>query len=164
MTEQNQIRQTEKRSAGPQGHTGSARLGAEREERNENKPMVSWAALLDEAVTKPGFIHEAYSRFHHFSVGNQMLALFQCVDRAIPIGPLASYTKWKQLGRQVKRGSKALTLCMPVTCNRKRTVKQSDGTAQEEEFAYTHYIYCAHCYHKAARNVPNSLKSQREGM
>jgi hypothetical protein len=26
--------------------------------------MVSWAALLQEAVTKPGYIHEAYSRFH----------------------------------------------------------------------------------------------------
>jgi hypothetical protein len=68
MTEQNQIRQTENRRAGPQGHTGGARYGAER------KPMVSWAALLDEAVKKPGFIHDAYSRFHNFSLGNQLLA------------------------------------------------------------------------------------------
>src|SRR5688572_22692672 len=34
---------------------------------NDGKPMVSWAALLTEAVTKPGFIHEAYSRFHNYS-------------------------------------------------------------------------------------------------
>lgn len=146
MTELNQIGQTENKSAGRQGHTGGARLGAEREERTDKKPMVSWAALLDEAVSKPGFIHQAYSRFHQFSIGNQILALFQCLDRAVPIGPLASYTKWKQLGRQVKRGSKAITLCMPVTCNRKRTVKQNDGTEQEEAFAYTHYIYRAHWF------------------
>ena len=37
--------------------TGDAPTGAER------KAMVSWVALLDEAVKKPGFIHEAYSRF-----------------------------------------------------------------------------------------------------
>jgi hypothetical protein len=53
MTEQNQIRQPENKRASPQGHTGSARYSAEREERNDKKPMVSWAALLNEAVTKP---------------------------------------------------------------------------------------------------------------
>jgi hypothetical protein len=146
MTEQNQIRQTESQSAGPQGLTGGARCGAEREERTDKKAMVSWAALLDEAVKKPGFIHQAYSRFHHFSIGNQMLALFQCLDRAIPIGPLASYTKWKQLGRQVQRGSKAITLYMPVTCNRKRTVKNDDGTEQEQDFAFTHFVLRPHWF------------------
>lgn len=25
----------------------------------------------------PGFIHETYSRFHNYSLGNQLLALFQ---------------------------------------------------------------------------------------
>jgi hypothetical protein len=49
----------------PQRHTGGARYGAE---RNDRKPTVSWAALLDEAVSKPGFIHQAYSRFHQFSL------------------------------------------------------------------------------------------------
>jgi hypothetical protein len=43
--------------------------------------MVSWAALLDEAVKNPGFIHEAYSQFHNYSLGNQLLALFQCFAR-----------------------------------------------------------------------------------
>jgi hypothetical protein len=146
MIEQNQIRQTENQSAGPQGHTVGARYGAEREERTDKRPMVSWAALLDEAVTKPGFIHQAYSRFHQFSIGNQMLALFQCLDRAIPIGPLASYSKWKQLGRQVQRGSKAITLCMPVTCSRKRTVRKDDGTEQEEDFAFTHFVLRPHWF------------------
>ncbi len=49
MTEQTKIRQTENESAGPQGHTVSARNGAE---RNETKPTVSWAALLELVLSK----------------------------------------------------------------------------------------------------------------
>ena len=71
-----------------QVRTGDAPNGAER------KPMVSWAALLDEAVKKPGFIHEAYSRFHNYLLGNQLLALFQCTMRGIQPWPLATFPKW----------------------------------------------------------------------
>jgi hypothetical protein len=129
--------------AAQQGITGGARCGAERTDR---KPMVSWAALLDEAIRKPGYIHEAYSRFHNYSLGNQLLALFQCFERAIQPGPLATFPKWKDLGRHVKKGSKALTLCMPLTCKRNRTVKKDDGSEQEEEFSFTHFTYKAHWF------------------
>jgi hypothetical protein len=74
-----QIKQTNRGQFNVEGslqvRTGDAPTGAER------KPMVSWAALLDEAVKKSGFIHEAYSRFHNYSLGNQLLALFQCFTR-----------------------------------------------------------------------------------
>jgi hypothetical protein len=60
-----------------QVRAGDAPTGAER------KPMVSWAALLDEAVKKSGFIHEAYNRFHNYSLGNQLLALFQYFARGV---------------------------------------------------------------------------------
>jgi antirestriction protein ArdC len=112
----------------------------------ERKPMVSWAALLDEAVKKPGFIHEAYSRFHDYSLGNQLLALFQCFERGIQPGPLATFPKWQELGRYVRKGEKALTLCMPMTCKRVKTVKKEDGTNQEEEFSFTHFTYKAHWF------------------
>ena len=110
------------------------------------KPVISWAALLDEAVKKPGFIHEAYSRFHNYSLGNQLLALFQCFERGVQPGPLATWPKWKELGRYVKKGEKALTLCMPVACKRTRTVTKQDGTEQDEEFTYTHFAYKAHWF------------------
>ena len=88
MTEGIQIEQTcNDGSAAQQGITGGARYGAER------KPMVSWAALLQEAVTKPGYIHEGYSRFHSYSLGNQLLALFQCFARGIQPRPLATFPK-----------------------------------------------------------------------
>jgi hypothetical protein len=41
----------------------------------------------------------------------------------------------------VKKGEKALTLCMPLTCKRTKTVKKADGTDQEEEFSFTHFTY-----------------------
>lgn len=80
MTEEIKTRQTAEGTtsaieSGRRADTSGARSGAE---RNERAPMVSWAALLEEAVKKPGFIHEAYSRFHNYSIGNQLLALFQC--------------------------------------------------------------------------------------
>jgi N-terminal domain of anti-restriction factor ArdC len=140
VTEEIETRQTEEESRQVTGNTG----GASRNDGTERKAMVSWAALLDEAVKKPGFIHEAYSRFHNYSLGNQLLALFQCFERSIQPGPLATWPKWKELGRNVKKGEKALTLCMPVNCKRTRTVTKEDGTEQDEEFAYTHFTYKPH--------------------
>ena len=158
MTEGIQIEKTHSDgSAAQQGITGGARDGAERRDR---KPMVSWAALLDEAVKKPGYIHEAYSRFHNYSLGNQLLALFQCFERSIHPGPLATFPKWKELGRHVKKGEKALTLCMLLTCKRNKTVMKEDGTEQEEEFTFTHFTYKAHCYHTMPKTWLNSLETR----
>jgi antirestriction protein ArdC len=70
--------------------------------------------MLEEAVSNPGILHEAYSRFWNYSLANQILALLQCHARSLEPGPLASFNKWKELGRRVKKGEKALTLCMPL--------------------------------------------------
>ena len=94
--------------------------------------LPKWSALLIEAVTKPGLIMKAYSAFHTFSVGNQILALVQCQMRGLQPGPLNTFPKWKDLGRFVKRGERALTLCMPITC--KRRDEESD-----EEHTFTSY-------------------------
>lgn len=40
--------------------------------------------------------------------------MFQCYDRGITPGPLNTYKGWQQLGRQVKKGEKAIVLCMPL--------------------------------------------------
>jgi hypothetical protein len=98
--------------------------------------LPKWSALLIEAVTKPGLIMKAYSAFHTFSVGNQILALVQCQLRGLQPGPLNTFPKWKDLGRFVKRGERALTLCMPITC--KRRDEQSD-----EEHTFTSFVYKA---------------------
>src|SRR5579871_2927524 len=85
-----------------------------------HKAPAEWSALLVEAVSKPGIISEAYSRFWNYSVGNQILALWQCLLRDLTPGPINTFAGWKKLERSVKKGEKALTLCMPVTIKRKR--------------------------------------------
>jgi hypothetical protein len=101
------------------------------------QPAVpKWSALLIEAVTKPGLIMKAYSAFHSYSVGNQILALVQCQMRGLQPGPINTFPKWKDLGRFVKRGERALTLCMPITC--KRREDNSD-----EEHTFTSFVYKA---------------------
>jgi antirestriction protein ArdC len=38
----------------------------------------------------------------------------QCRARVIEPGPLASFNRWKELGRHVRKGQRALELCMPL--------------------------------------------------
>jgi antirestriction protein ArdC len=56
-----------------------------------------------------------------------MWAWAQCIARDIELAPLATYKKWQSLGRQVKKGEKALTLCMPVTINKKNDAGEKTG-------------------------------------
>ena len=103
---------------------------------NQSPAIPKWSALLIEAVTKPGLIMKAYSAFHAYSIGNQILALVQCQTRGLQPGPINTFPKWKDLGRFVKRGERALTLCMPITC--KRHEEDSD-----EEHTFTSFVYKA---------------------
>jgi hypothetical protein len=77
--------------------------------------VPKWSTLLIEAVNKPGLIMQAYSAFHNYSIGNQILALMQCHGRGLEPGPINTFPGWQALGRAVKRGERALTLCMPIT-------------------------------------------------
>src|SRR5213594_2873341 len=93
----------------------------------ERHEEIQLRQLLEEAVTKPGTLMKAYSLFWNYSLGNQILALFQANRRGISLGPIASFNRWKEIGRHVKRGEKAITLCMPITSKRKTTETAPDG-------------------------------------
>ena len=69
----------------------------------------SFAELLRSAVTEPGIISSAYRQFHAYSIGNRLLAWSQCQARGLQPGPLATYPRWRELGRQVRKGEKAIT-------------------------------------------------------
>lgn len=86
-----------------------------------------WSELLIEAVERPGLILEAYWRFYGYSLGNQVAALCQCIGRGLTPGPIATVHKWNEVGRRVRRGERALSLCMPVT------VKERSNGQQESE-------------------------------
>jgi antirestriction protein ArdC len=98
----------------------------------------TWAALLESAVNDPGVISGAYSQLHNYSLGNQLLAWVQCQARGLQPGPLATFLRWKELGRHVRKGEKALTLCRPVTVKRSRG-EATDAT-EGDEFI-TRFVY-----------------------
>lgn len=100
------------------------------------KRSQSFADLLAEAVREPGMVSEAYSRFHSYSIGNAFAAAWQLTSRGIPLGPIATYKRWSELGRQVRRGEKAITLCMPLTMKRER---EQDGERKEE--CFTRFVW-----------------------
>ena len=80
-----------------------------------NRTARQFAELLSRALTEPGLVSRAYSAFHGYSVGNQLLAFVQCAERGITPGPIATFMGWKDKGRYVRKGEKAITLCQPVT-------------------------------------------------
>jgi antirestriction protein ArdC len=96
-----------------------------------------FAALLEQATTEPGKLSAAYTAFHGYSFGNMLLAMFQCEARGIPLGPIATYPRWRELGRQVRKGEKAIELCQPVTCKRPPTEATTDDDGQ----TFTRFIY-----------------------
>ncbi|PYU66372.1 MAG: hypothetical protein DMG56_00355 [Acidobacteria bacterium] len=49
-----------------------------------------------------------------FSFGNASLALEQCTHRNLQPGPLNTYNGWLERKRQVRKGEKGITLCMPM--------------------------------------------------
>ena len=106
-------------------------------------PPKGAAALLQSAVHEPGTLSQAYSQFHSYSLGNQLLALFQCHERGIAPGPMATYPRWRELGRQVKKGEKALTLCMPITVKRRDSADAADADPPDPDApeVYTRFIY-----------------------
>src|SRR5262249_8889097 len=106
--------------------------------------VASFADLLQSAVTDPGILSAAYQQFHSVSIGTQLLAWSQCLDRGIQPGPMATYPRWKELGRHVRKGEKAIVLCQPVTVKRK--VETNDGTETDDPEVFTRFVYRPHWF------------------
>ncbi len=51
----------------------------------------TWSELLNEAVSKPGLLLKAYSHFHRYSIGNQVLAISQCGQRGLEAGAMNTF-------------------------------------------------------------------------
>lgn len=92
---------------------------------------MKWGELLHDAVSIPGRVNAAYRAFHRFSIGNQIAAACQLVMRGLDVSPIASYKAWQDKGRQVKKGEKAISLCMPVTSK-----KVNKETGEEEKSCF----------------------------
>ncbi len=97
-----------------------------------------FADLLQSAVTEPGTLSQAYRQFHSYSLGNQLLAWAQCLEREITPGPINTFPAWKALGRHVRKGQKAITLCQPITVKRKGETVDTDP---DEPEIFTRFVY-----------------------
>lgn len=118
---------------------------------------VAWVELLRKAVEEPGIISKAYSMFHTYSFGNQLMALSQLSDRGIEIGPIASYGRWQELGRQVRKGETALVMQVPRTWN--RVVEGADGEEKKESRLYFNFRPTSFAY---AQTDP--IEGQEDGV
>jgi hypothetical protein len=98
---------------------------------------INFSDLLVSAVDQPGVISKAYSAFHSYSLGNVMAAAFQCAARGIDLAPIASYKAWQENGRQVKKGEKAIALCMPIPCKGER----ENAQGEVDEFTFSRFIW-----------------------
>ena len=110
-------------------------------DRNARPAFPNWRTILADVIRTPGVLHEAYQRFHQYSLRNQLLALHQCAMRGLSPGPLATFKQWHAVGRHVMRGQKALTLCIPLTTRR---VDLADGTTEDDAQVAAHgFVYRA---------------------
>jgi len=102
--------------------------------------QTKWTELLQQAVSQPGLILKAYSAFYGYSLGNQLAAMVQCYQRGIEPGPINTYPGWQKLNRQVKKGEKAIWLCMPLT----RKIK--DKESNDAQLVITNFVWKPHWF------------------
>jgi hypothetical protein len=79
---------------------------------------INRSDLLQSAVKESGLVMKAYAIFHNYSIGNQLTAIVQCSQRGLAPSPINTCQGWQTLKRQVKKGEKAIELCMPLTRSR----------------------------------------------
>lgn len=116
---------------------------------SENKQKVehpSWAQLLKSALTVPGKLSAAFRSFHRYSLGNQLLAYEQLIARRIPIGPISTFLDWKAKGRYVKKGEKAIVLCMPILVNRKKKEGDNEDGEVQANGKIQIFVYKPHWF------------------
>lgn len=84
---------------------------------------------MEEALTMPGHLSGIYSRFYPYSFNNQILLYMQGVTE-----PVATYQRWQDMGRQVKKGSKAKMILRPITVKLKDEVDEEGNPRQITKF------------------------------
>lgn len=92
-----------------------------------SKKDIKYLEILNNCLEKPGIISGCYSLFHNYSFYNIALACEQMYKAE----PINSFSGWNKLGRKVKKGAKAIELCMPIII--KETKNNEEDNKNEEE-------------------------------
>ena len=84
---------------------------------------ISFKEYLSEIYDKPSKLHEAYRLFRNYSPRNRILAESQLLF----LEPINTYKGWQDLGRQVKKGSRGISLFLPVVSKKKKDNEEGEG-------------------------------------
>lgn len=91
---------------------------------------------MEEALTMPGHLSSIYNRFYTYSFNNQILLYMQGVTE-----PVATFNRWKEMGRNVKRGSKAKAILRPITIKLKDEVDDKGNPRQITKFKLVNALF-----------------------
>jgi N-terminal domain of anti-restriction factor ArdC len=90
-------------------------------ERPSEQRNIDWGKVIETALTAPGNMHGVYDRFYSYSFLNQVYLLMQGARE-----PVATFSRWRSLGRTVLRGSQAKEIIRPLIIEE----KQEDGNIE----------------------------------
>ena len=87
------------------------RLGRESESRQQPEILKRLEDAVGAIQDSEGFRRwlDVSSRFHHYSLGNQLLIAFQRPDAT----RVAGFHSWLKLGRHVLKGEKGIAIMVP---------------------------------------------------
>lgn len=91
---------------------------------------------MEEALTMPGHLSGIYNRFYRYSLNNQILLYMQGVTE-----PVATFNRWKEMGRSVKKGSKAKAILRPITIKLKDEVDDQGQPKQLTKFKLVNALF-----------------------
>lgn len=98
--------------------------------------VPKWSKLLDEALTMPGSMSSVYSRFYNYSINNQILLWMQGV-----MEPVATFNRWKEMERYVKKGSKAKAILRPIIVTLKDDLDEEGKPKQILKFKLVNALF-----------------------
>jgi hypothetical protein len=93
---------------------------------------IEWGKMIEAALDMPGSISSVYQRFYNYSTGNCILLYMQGVRE-----PVNTYNRWKDMGRQVLKGSKAKTIMRPILIK-----ETGDDGLEREKLKGFKYLNC----------------------
>lgn len=98
--------------------------------------VPAWSKLMEEALTMPGHLSGIYNRFYNYSVNNQILLYMQGVTE-----PVATWNRWSDMNRRVKKGSKAKAILRPITVKLKDDLDEEGNPKQLTKFKLVNALF-----------------------
>lgn len=105
--------------------------------KEQEQRELDYKAMLDVALTMPGSTGNTYSRFHSYSRLNQTLFYMQGIEPQ----PVATFQRWRDVGRHVLKGSKAKQVIRPITVKLKDQLDDQGNPKTMTRFKLVNAIF-----------------------